>query len=42
VVVARDARTYQPRKILQHRYFNPFASEKTLVIWANTPITLRK
>jgi len=27
---------------LQHRYVNPSDSEDTLVIWANTPITLRK
>jgi transcriptional regulator with XRE-family HTH domain len=27
---------------LQHRYVNPSASDETLVIWANTPITLRK
>jgi transcriptional regulator with XRE-family HTH domain len=27
---------------LQHRYINPSVSEETLVIWANTPITLRK
>jgi len=30
------------RSHLQHRYFNPSASDDTLVIWANTPITLRK
>ena len=27
---------------LQHRYANPSDSEDTLVVWANTPITLRK
>jgi transcriptional regulator with XRE-family HTH domain len=27
---------------LQHRYANPSDSEETLVVWANTPITLRK
>jgi transcriptional regulator with XRE-family HTH domain len=27
---------------LQHRYANPSATNETVVIWANTPITLRK
>jgi transcriptional regulator with XRE-family HTH domain len=27
---------------LQHRYANPSEHEDTLVVWANTPITLRK
>ena len=27
---------------LRHRYVNPSTSEDTLVVWANTPITLRK
>ncbi|MDC1287847.1 cupin domain-containing protein [Gammaproteobacteria bacterium] len=27
---------------LQHRYANPSEREDTLVVWANTPITLRK
>ena len=27
---------------LQHRYANPSDSEDTLVVWANTPITLRR
>jgi transcriptional regulator with XRE-family HTH domain len=27
---------------LQHRYANPSDNEDTLVVWANTPITLRK
>ena len=27
---------------LRHRYANPSAQEDTLVVWANTPITLRK
>jgi transcriptional regulator with XRE-family HTH domain len=27
---------------LQHRYSNPSEREDTLVVWANTPITLRK
>ena len=27
---------------LEHRYVNPSQSEDTLVIWANTPVTLRK
>ena len=27
---------------LKHRYANPSASEETIVVWANTPITLRK
>jgi transcriptional regulator with XRE-family HTH domain len=27
---------------LQHRYANPSNNEDTLVVWANTPITLRK
>ena len=27
---------------LQHRYANPSATDETVVVWANTPITLRK
>lgn len=27
---------------LEHRYANPSDSEDTVVIWANTPITLRR
>ncbi len=27
---------------LQHRYANPSTTEDTVVVWANTPITLRK
>jgi hypothetical protein len=27
---------------LKHRYANPSESEDTVVVWANTPITLRK
>ena len=27
---------------LQHRYVNPSTTEDTVVVWANTPITLRK
>jgi transcriptional regulator with XRE-family HTH domain len=30
------------KSILQHRYANPSATVETVVIWANTPITLRK
>jgi quercetin dioxygenase-like cupin family protein len=30
------------RSHLQHRYVNPSDREDTLVVWANTPITLRK
>ena len=37
---AGDSFSFNSR--LQHRYANPSSREETQVIWANTPITLRK
>jgi transcriptional regulator with XRE-family HTH domain len=37
---AGDSFSFKSR--LQHRYANPSDREDTLVVWANTPITLRK
>ncbi len=36
---AGDSFSFDSRR--RHRYLNPSASEETVVIWANTPITLR-
>jgi len=37
---AGDSFTFKSQ--LRHRYANPSEREDTLVVWANTPITLRK
>lgn len=37
---AGDSFSFKSR--LQHRYANPSPSDETVVVWANTPITLRK
>ena len=40
VMEAGDSFSFKSR--LKHRYANPSGSEDTVVVWANTPITLRK
>jgi len=40
VLEAGDSFSFKSR--LRHRYANPSATDETVVIWANTPITLRK
>jgi transcriptional regulator with XRE-family HTH domain len=40
VLEAGDSFSFKSSR--QHRYANPSTTEETVVIWANTPITLRK
>jgi hypothetical protein len=40
VLEAGDSFSFKSHR--QHRYANPSTTDETMVIWANTPITLRK